>query len=65
MKEYVGTIIREQFLHNCLFRDISSVEEESGYSDASLLESSIASGQDIPDRTHIELQDSGWDGKAM
>lgn len=54
VKEYVRIIIKEQFLHNCLFRDIYSLEEES-YSDANPLENRTASGQDILDRNHINL----------
>lgn len=55
MKEYVR-ITNEKFLHNCLFRDISSLEG----SDVNPLEYSIASGQDILDRDHINLQVSDW-----
>lgn len=59
MKEYVR-ITNEKFLHNCLFRDISSLEG----SDVNPLEYSIASGQDILDRDHINLQISEWAGKT-
>lgn len=64
VKEYVRIIVEEQSLHNCLSRDISSLEEES-YSEADPLENSIANGQDILDRNHITLEDSEWDGKTM
>lgn len=64
VKEYARISVEEPSLHKCLSRDISPLEEES-YSEADPLENSIANGQDILDRNHINLEDSEWDGGTV